>query len=61
MPGMNGAEVARRAQARYPGLPVVFVSGYFDTMALDGIPDAIVLRKPFDVEGLNKAVSSVLH
>ena len=61
MPGMNGAEVAREAQIRRPGLPIVFVSGYGDTIALDGIAGAIVLRKPFDVAGLSRAVTAVLH
>lgn len=61
MPGMNGAEVARRAQLKMPGLPIVFVSGYSDTVALDGIAGAIVLRKPFDIEGLSRALDAVLH
>ena len=61
MPGLNGAEVARRAQVLRPGLPVIFVSGYSDTLALDGIAGAIVLRKPFDVGNLQQAVSSLLH
>jgi signal transduction histidine kinase/CheY-like chemotaxis protein len=61
MPGMNGAEVARFAQVKRPGLPIIFVSGYSDTVALDGIAGAIVLRKPFDIDGLHRAVSSVLH
>ncbi|HUD34867.1 MAG TPA: ATP-binding protein, partial [Variovorax sp.] len=41
MPGLNGAEVARIAQARSPGLPIIFVSGYSDTLALDGVSGAI--------------------
>jgi signal transduction histidine kinase/CheY-like chemotaxis protein len=61
MPGMNGAEVARIAQLRRPGLPIVFVSGYSDTLALDGIAGAVVLRKPFDIAGLSRALSTVLH
>ena len=61
MPGMNGAEVARLAQRRRPGLPVVFVSGYSDTVALDGIVGAVVLRKPFDIGALDRALRSVLH
>jgi len=61
MPGMNGAELARRAQMRWPGLPVVFVSGYSDTLALDGIAGAVVLRKPFDLEGLRQAVVTALR
>jgi signal transduction histidine kinase/CheY-like chemotaxis protein len=60
MPGMNGDEVARRLKRRLPQLPIIFVSGYFDTLALDGISGAVILRKPFDVEGLNKVVASAL-
>jgi DNA-binding response OmpR family regulator len=60
MPGMNGAEVARRAQIAQPGLPIVFVSGYSDTLALDGIAGATVLRKPFDAEALLAAVERAL-
>ena len=56
MPGMNGAEVARRARAIYPRLPVVFVSGYSDTVALESIRDAVVLRKPFHGEQLQAAL-----
>jgi CheY-like chemotaxis protein len=61
MPGMNGAEVARRAQVLHPGLPILFVSGYSDTVALDGIAEAMVLRKPFNDESLQRAVSRILH
>ena len=61
MPGMNGAEVAKIAQQRQPGLPIVFISGYSDTVALDDIAGAIVLRKPFDIAGLSRALHTVLH
>ena len=61
MPGMNGAEVARLARLVMPRLPVVFVSGYFDTVALDGISGAIVVRKPIDIDSLQRTISSVLH
>jgi signal transduction histidine kinase len=57
MPGMNGAEVARLAQQRYPALPIIFVSGYSDTLALDGIAGAVLLRKPFELEHLHRAVA----
>jgi CheY-like chemotaxis protein len=62
MPDMNGAELARLAQQRYPALPIIFVSGYSDTLALDGIAGAVVLRKPFELEHLQQAVSkATLH
>jgi len=61
MPGMNGAEVARRIQAKLPLLPVIFLSGYYDTIALDGISGAVILRKPIDMRGLHSAVSTAIH
>ena len=46
MPGLNGAEVARLARIQRPTLPIIFISGYSDTVALDQIAGAVVLRKP---------------
>ena len=60
MPGMNGAEVARAAQRNHPGLPIVFVSGYSDTLALDGITNSVVLRKPFEFDALFMAIEDVV-
>ena len=59
MPGMNGAQMAREARQIQPGLPIVFVSGYSDTLALDAIYDAIIIRKPFELEKLHHALASL--
>jgi len=56
MPLMTGAEVARLAQAKYPHLPIVFCSGYADSLALDEIDAAAVLRKPIAIMDLSRAV-----
>jgi signal transduction histidine kinase len=56
MPGMTGAEVARRAQASHPHLPIVFLSGYADSLALDQIEAAAVLRKPISIADLSRAL-----
>lgn len=56
MPGMTGAEVAQRMRARHPRLPIVFCSGYADSLALDQIPDAVVLRKPVTIDDLSRTV-----
>jgi hypothetical protein len=37
----------------------VFVSGYSDTLAFDAIFDAIVLRKPFELEKLHETLASI--
>ena len=39
MPGMDGAELARRMRARFPAITVVFASGYGDAPQ-PGIDDA---------------------
>jgi signal transduction histidine kinase len=58
MPGMTGAEVAHRMRARHPHLPIVFCSGYADSLALDQVPDAVVLRKPVTIDDLSRTVRS---
>ncbi|MGI4982454.1 MAG: ATP-binding protein [Janthinobacterium lividum] len=60
MPGLNGAEVARLARAKLPKLPIIFVSGYSDTLALDEISGAVVLRKPIPAETLLAAVETAI-
>jgi signal transduction histidine kinase/CheY-like chemotaxis protein len=61
MPGMNGAEVARAAQDKQPGLQVLVVSGYADSAAVEAaLGAARQLRKPFDLAELGAAVAEVL-
>jgi CheY-like chemotaxis protein len=59
MPGLNGAEVARKARDKWPGLPVVLASGYAETAAIEQAigKDAKLLRKPFRIDELLEAVS----
>ncbi|MCP1119307.1 signal transduction histidine kinase [Robbsia andropogonis] len=57
MPGLNGAQVARLARDAHPTLPIIFVSGYADTMALDQLSDAVVLRKPVPIDELLATVA----
>jgi CheY-like chemotaxis protein len=60
MPGMNGAEVARRVRVMRPRLPILFVTGFADRSALTGIPDAHVIGKPFTREDLGDKILIVL-
>lgn len=47
--GMTGAELARRARALKPELPVVYASGRYRGDDLDGlVPHAAFLPKPYD-------------
>jgi CheY-like chemotaxis protein len=63
MPGVNGAEVARKARNRWPGLPVVLASGYADTAAIEQAmgEDARLLRKPFRIDELLEAVGEAAN
>ncbi|WP_416423361.1 response regulator [Pseudomonas sp. App30] len=46
MPGMNGAQLAQVARGVFPGLPVVFITGYADMGGFEG-QDPLVVQKPF--------------
>lgn len=62
MPGMNGAEVATIARRGRPGLPIVFASGYAETDAVQKAVgrEAVILRKPFDMNELARVVREAL-
>jgi PAS domain S-box-containing protein len=62
MPGMTGAEVAEAARADWPDLPILFVSGYADTDAIERVAGtaASILRKPFLMSDLQGALAKVL-
>lgn len=62
MPGLNGAEVARRARQMRPHQKLLVVSGHLDSMALEGAIEGVaVLQKPFDGPTLARRVAEVLQ
>jgi signal transduction histidine kinase/CheY-like chemotaxis protein len=56
MPGMNGAEVARQAQAKRPSLPILFVTGFSDRSKMAGVDETHILAKPFVYDELASKV-----
>jgi CheY-like chemotaxis protein len=63
MPRMNGPELGRRLDERWPGIPVLYISGY-DVEASTG-PEAAhrraaFMRKPFDPDELARRVARLL-
>jgi signal transduction histidine kinase/CheY-like chemotaxis protein len=60
MPGMSGAEVARRVQTTRPALPILFVTGYADRAALEGVSEAQIIGKPFVDNELHEKVRTAL-
>ena len=62
MPGMTGAELAKAAQLKQPGLPVLIASGYADSSAMErALGSTRQLRKPFDAAELGAAVADTLR
>ena len=62
MPDIDGRELAERALAARPGLPVLFVSGYTERV-LDGLtltPQRRLLTKPFGASDLIREVRAAI-
>ncbi|WP_025885638.1 response regulator [Asaia prunellae] len=59
MPGMGGRECGQILEQRYPGLPVLYVSGYADPQNLPA--QAFVLGKPFTPQELRDAISATMR
>ncbi len=60
MPGsMNGLTLAREIRGRYPSMPVLLTSGY-SNVARDAEREFIILRKPYQVAGLERAIRHAL-
>jgi CheY-like chemotaxis protein len=63
MPGMSGTELAHKLRAHWPGLPVLYISGYTEdaTVAPSGLaPRTAFLRKPYQREILLDKVRDLL-
>ena len=58
MPGMSGTELAREAQAKRPGLPVLIISGFAEVE--DIAPDLPRLMKPFRASELAAGLTSLV-
>jgi CheY-like chemotaxis protein len=60
MPGMGGIELANAARLSRPDLPILFITGFADTMPADGAALGPLLPKPFRAEELNARVAELL-
>ena len=59
--GPNGWEVARRARELKPSIPVVYISGSSpDEWAVNGVPNSVLVEKPFAAAQVVIAVSTLL-
>ncbi len=63
MPRKSGRELVDELRRRWPGLPVIFMSGYADeAIANDGLddPGVVLIPKPFTRSDLARAVRAAL-
>src|SRR5580704_16266269 len=61
-PGLSGAETVRRARERWPGLRVLYVTGYADLAGNERRTGADpLIKKPFRLEELRAAVRRALR
>jgi signal transduction histidine kinase/CheY-like chemotaxis protein len=58
MPGMTGAELARKLKSEHPELPVLLISGYQNIESV--APDIPRLSKPFRHAQLGASIASIL-
>jgi two-component system NtrC family sensor kinase len=59
--GMNGLELAREINKRFPAIPVLLATGY-SASAKDAVRHGVVvLQKPYDLEGLRRNIREAIE
>jgi PAS domain S-box-containing protein len=61
MPGMSGIDLARRARAQRPDLPVLLASGYSEEVIEGAAADFEFIRKPYDLTLLGEALDEAVE
>lgn len=60
--GPSGWEVVRQARRRFPKIAAVYVTGDSAAdWATEGVPDSVLLQKPFAVAEVISAISTLLN
>ena len=60
MPGMSGLELATAARRQWPGIPVLFMTGYAEETLLPEVSEMEVIRKPFASADLTARILAVV-
>jgi CheY-like chemotaxis protein len=59
---MNGWQIAKHARELDPAFPVIYITGgNADQWAVEGVPDSVLLIKPFAPAQLVTAISQLLN
>jgi CheY-like chemotaxis protein len=59
LPGMSGVELAQRTVNDYPGIKVIFASGYGDTLLRHLAFPYLSLQKPYELDQLQEALDTI--
>jgi len=57
---LNGWEVAKRIREKDPSFPVVYVTAYEQEWQANGVPNSVLIPKPFTSAKVVAAVASLL-
>ncbi len=63
LPGMNGRQLADQARETRPGLKILFITGYAESVAIaDGFlqPGMEMITKPFDIDNLSRRIRGMV-
>jgi len=58
---LNGWEVARRIREKDPSFPIIYVTANGDDWAAEGVPNSVLITKPFAPAQLVTALSQLLN
>ena len=60
MPGLTGPEMVAAIAPRFPHVAVMFVTGFAGEVTGDSLAGHVVLRKPFTISALERAIGEVM-
>jgi CheY-like chemotaxis protein len=58
---LNGWEVARRIREKEPSFPVIYLTAYAEDWASRGVPNSVLIAKPYAPAQLVTALSNLLN
>jgi PAS domain S-box-containing protein len=61
LPGLNGRQLADAARVKRPGLKILFMTGYAENAAIDGLDAGMeLITKPFAIETLAQRIREII-
>lgn len=61
LPHISGQRIAKLVRAFHPGLPVLYISGWYDHPQFPELQGETILQKPFSCNELESAIEAALR